>query len=72
MRTFPRPSRSLISNDDGTWRFKKMEYSVQRIRSMNIDLLRLRIETLETGFLSVLVIEIEQYGIESLGSDPSG
>jgi hypothetical protein len=49
-----------------------MEYSVQRIRRMNIDLLGLRIETLETGFLPVLVIEIEQYGIESLGSDSSG
>jgi hypothetical protein len=47
-----------------------MEHPVERIGSTNVKLLCLRIEALEAAFLTVLVVEVEQYRIESLASDP--
>ncbi len=49
-----------------------MENSVQRVRGADVDLLRFGIEALETGFLPILTVEVEQYGIESLGPYPTG
>src|SRR5260221_9358663 len=65
-------SRSLISDHDGAWRLEKMKHPVERIRSANINLLRFRIETLEAGFVAVLIVKVEQYRIEFLCSDPCG
>jgi len=49
-----------------------MEDLIESIRGMNVDFLCFRVEALEAGFLPVLVVEVEQYRVESLGFDSSG
>src|ERR1700739_3095211 len=63
---------SLVSNYNRTGCFKEMENPVQRVRCADVDLLRLGIKALKTRFLTILTVEVEQHGIESLASYPAG
>jgi hypothetical protein len=64
-------ARSLVRNQDRAGFFKEMENPIQRIGSMNINLLRLGIKALKAGLVTVLAVEIEQYGVESFCSYPA-